>query len=263
VAVLLRQGRVPEAAALALQGVKARPDDALSHLDLASIHEQQDQLAEALEHTRRAVELAPDHPEARLRLASLLFKLQRHAETIAACREALRLTPTDPEVHFMLACALRTQANSPQASLACSGEETLSCKQADSLSTSEVLIAEAMNHFSLVTKLAPETPEAFNGLAWILATHPRSELRDGREAVKLAERACELTANHDPASLRTLAAAYAEAGRFPAAVETARKGEELAAAAGDTALRQQNRRLAELFLTRHPYRQNPPAEQAK
>ena len=55
-------------------------------------------------------------------------------------------------------------------------------------------------------------------LAWLLATYPDSNSRDGAEAVRLAERACALTDRRVPAFLATLAAAYAEAGDFPRAI---------------------------------------------
>ena len=55
-------------------------------------------------------------------------------------------------------------------------------------------------------------------LAWLLATYPDSKSRDGAEAVRLAERACDLTERRILALLDTLAAAYAETGDFPRAI---------------------------------------------
>ena len=74
--------------------------------------------------------------------------------------------------------------------------------------------------------------EALNNLAWLLAAHPSDALRNGAEAVRLAERACELSEHREPVMLGTLAAAYAEAGRFGDAVKTAEKARDLAAATG-------------------------------
>ena len=78
----------------------------------------------------------------------------------------------------------------------------------------------------------PTGPEVHNNLAWLLATHPSAEFRNGAEAVPLAERACQLTGGTNLAMLATLAAAYAEAGRFPEAVSTQQKVCDLAAAQG-------------------------------
>jgi Flp pilus assembly protein TadD len=62
----------------------------------------------------------------------------------------------------------------------------------------------------------------------VLATNPEASVRNGSEAVELAARAVKLSGAKDPAILDTLAAAYAEAGRFPEAVETARQALTLA-----------------------------------
>jgi tetratricopeptide (TPR) repeat protein len=60
-----------------------------------------------------------------------------------------------------------------------------------------------------------------NNLAWQRATHSDEKVRDGPAAVRWAEKAADLSKHRDPSVLDTLAAAYAQAGRFKAAVATA------------------------------------------
>jgi tetratricopeptide (TPR) repeat protein len=72
--------------------------------------------------------------------------------------------------------------------------------------------------------LCPETPGLLNDYAWVLATSPVEELRDGMRAVALAERAiASLEGAAGANELDTLAAAHAEAGGFEAAVDVARR----------------------------------------
>ena len=71
-----------------------------------------------------------------------------------------------------------------------------------------------------------------NETAWRLATDPNASIRNGGESVELARRAVELSGGREAAILGTLAAAYAEAGRFPEAVETAGKAAALASQRG-------------------------------
>ena len=58
--------------------------------------------------------------------------------------------------------------------------------------------------------------------AWALATNPNASARNGAEAIELAERAVQISGGREPVALDTLAAAYAEAGRFDDAITTAR-----------------------------------------
>jgi Flp pilus assembly protein TadD len=80
--------------------------------------------------------------------------------------------------------------------------------------------AEAIDQFRQALDLDPDLISALNNLAFLLATTPYDTRRDGRQAVELATRAVQLTGEKDPIPLDTLAAAYAETGRFDDAVAT-------------------------------------------
>jgi hypothetical protein len=88
-----------------------------------------------------------------------------------------------------------------------------------------------------------------------LATHPRDEFRNGPEAVRLAERACAVTSRQQAFLIGTLAAAYAEAGRFTDAVKAAQEAQAKAAAAGQTEIAARNEQLLKLYQAQKPYRQ--------
>jgi Flp pilus assembly protein TadD len=98
---------------------------------------------------------------------------------------------------------------------------------------------------------------AANNLAWVLATNPDAQLRNGAEAVQLAERACELSHNEEPMFIGTLGAAYAEAGRFQDAVATAKRAHALALQKGLPDLAQRNAELLKLYEAGKPFRDEP------
>lgn len=87
--------------------------------------------------------------------------------------------------------------------------------------------AEAIVDFSRAVKLQAKDAALLNNLAWVLATSPEKDLRDGKRAVELATLACELTKEKLPHILSTLAAAHAEAGDFEKAIKRAQQAVDL------------------------------------
>jgi tetratricopeptide (TPR) repeat protein len=114
-------------------------------------------------------------------------------------------------------------------------------------------IAGAIAHLRRALQIDPGFPDVLNNLAWLLASGPDPSLRNGPEAVQLAERACQLTEYRRTIMLGTLAAAYAEAGRFPEAMATAERAIALASASGDQILAAKNHELLQLFRDGKPY----------
>jgi tetratricopeptide (TPR) repeat protein len=255
---LAHSGRVTEARQLGEQAIAQIPGDAEMRLALATALEAEGRLPDAIEHTRQAVALAPDHPAARRQLALRLARARRDGEAVAAVREALRVTPHDLELHLVLGSLLVRDGAmvmlpgmpaAPRPAGALPGESGA---------------AEALRHFRLVLQGAADTPDALNNAAWILAAHPRDSLRNGAEAVRLAERACAVTKAQFARPLGTLAAAFATAGRFEEAVAQIEQAATLAHATGDTALAAQLGRMRAGFIARQPYRDtslapSPPA----
>jgi hypothetical protein len=107
----------------------------------------------------------------------------------------------------------------------------------------------------------PNSPVALNNLACLLATAGDPSLRDGGEAVRLAERASGLTGYQNTSVLSTLAAAYAETGRFDEAVATGEKACSLANARGETSLLEGNRRMLEFYRRKQAYHLPAPPTQ--
>jgi Flp pilus assembly protein TadD len=122
---------------------------------------------------------------------------------------------------------------------------------------------EAVAQYHEALRLNPNLTGALNNLACILATNPHAELRDGTQAIRLAERACGLTHYSDPLFIGTLAAAYAETGRFPEAVATAEKAEQLATSAGRTDVAAKIRQMLDLYRTGRLYHEPAPTGQSE
>jgi Flp pilus assembly protein TadD len=114
---------------------------------------------------------------------------------------------------------------------------------------------ESVTELNETLRLDPDCIDALNNLAWILATSPQAEVRDGARAMALAEHACELTHFEQTIYIGTLAAAYAQAGQFDDAAATAQRACALAEKNGETALLQRNRQLLQFYQAHKPARE--------
>jgi Flp pilus assembly protein TadD len=188
--------------------------------------EKEGQLGKAMVHYRVAVAIDPDYSKAYYNLGQLLRKAGRWQAAADAYLAAVRSNPTDLPTRLNLASVLPHLGRS----------------------------GEAITWFNKVLIENPNSLEALNNLAWLLSTSPDSDLRNGARAVQFAERACSLTDSKTPAFLGTLAAAYAEAGRFGDAVTTAQNAAALATASGDSATAAKNQELLELYRANKPFR---------
>ena len=121
------------------------------------------------------------------------------------------------------------------------------------ISQSEHHDSDAIEQYQHVLEMDTNSLYALNNLATLLATDSDARLRDGNRAAQLAERACQLSQYEEPALIYTLAAAYAEAGRFGDAVATAEKARAIALERGQKEMADQNQPLVDLYKSGHAY----------
>ncbi|MFO1063164.1 MAG: hypothetical protein U0892_04760 [Pirellulales bacterium] len=101
------------------------------------------------------------------------------------------------------------------------------------------------------TDMKAEKAGVLNNLAWVLATSPKDDVRDGKRSVELGKRACELTEFKEAHILSTLAAGYAETGDFEKAREWSQK-------AVDAGTEDENEQLEQLKKELDNYKENKP-----
>jgi len=172
-----------------------------------------------------ALAVNPDNFVAHLNLGNCLRQAGKLEEARRHLTAAAQIGPYLPETHYELARVLLQQNK----------------------------IGEAIEQYRYALRLRPNWDGVLNNLAWLLATHPRAEFRNGTEAFSLAERACQLTRGTNLWMVSTLAAAYAEAGRFPEAVSTQQRVCDLAAAQGQSGLIDRLQRRLDLYRSGQPY----------
>jgi len=110
----------------------------------------------------------------------------------------------------------------------------------------------ATRDFTHAIELDPQCPEASGTLAHLLATCPEAAFRDGVKAVSLARKAFKLSNWEDVLLLQTLAAAYAESGKYDQAIKWQEKAIDLGF--DDDEHVEKANYLLDLYRQRKPYR---------
>ena len=216
--------------------------------------------AEAMWHLTRALEIEPDFAEAHYNLAIILAGSGRVDEAISHYQKTLKIHPNNAAAHNNLGVALAGEGRLDEA--IAHYQKALEINP--DLAQARVGLGMAIDQRTGVLKALAEQRESLhsnpnnlvllNDTAWTLATNPNVSVRNGAEAVDLAQRAAQLTGGRDPAILGTLAAAYAEAGRFADAVQTARNAQELAVQQHKQSLAESIKAKLPLYETKKPYR---------
>jgi tetratricopeptide (TPR) repeat protein len=212
------------------KALKLNAKNANAHFNMATILIERRRLEEAAYHCRQALGIDPECFEAHLNLGRILVDTGPLEEGIQHLTKALELRPDDSLALYH--CAVANEKR---------GE-----------------IGLAATHYERALKNQPDLVQALVSLASIRATTRQYDARDGKEAVVLAEKAADLTKHSDPWALDVLAAAYAEAGRFPEALRTARTAMQLALAKGDQLRARVVQQRLELYQQREPFRRSTP-----
>ena len=261
--VLGKQKKYEEAITNYLAALELNPDSAVTHNNLARIYHTQGRFDEAIEHYTAALKINPQLALGHNNLGILLLEKGRLADGTTQLREAMRLNPTNAETQFNLALALNQQQKWSEA--AGLFQRTAEHHRADPKAHFEYALAlahlknsrQAMSEYAAALLIQPDYPDALDGLAWILSTDANADFRNGTEALKMADRACELTGRRDPMKLKTLAAAYAEAGRFEEAGQTIQAAKTLAATLKRPELAGECAAMLESFQMAKPWRGSP------
>ncbi len=216
---LITLGRTNEAIAAFQSAVQLAPTDHTFFANLGRLLVESGQTTKAIELYRQRVQRFPSDSVAHTQLGQLLFTSGNLNDALVHYKTAVSLSPQSIDARFGLA-EIEAQLNNK---------------------------AAAIEQWRQILILQPDAVPVMANLAWALATDHNGTLRNGRDAVVLAERACAIGGRNNARFLDLLAAAYAEAGRFPEAIKTAEEGVSLAQARDEEALVSQLRSRLNLY----------------
>jgi superkiller protein 3 len=255
---LVQTGQMADAIVQYRKAVELEPKSAAFHRDFGNVLLQKGDADGAIPEYQKALALEPKSADVCKRLGDALFQKGQLNDAIGQYQNALEINPNFPEALNNLGyCFLQAgQVDDAIIQFRKIIELEPDFAQAyDNLGGAyrkKSMPAEAVANYEKALELQPQFMSAQKNLAWLLATWPDASIRNGKKAVSLAEQANQLSDGQDPEILRTLAAAYAEAGRFDEAVSTAQKAVTLAQS--DTILTGELRKEIGLYQNHSPCR---------
>ncbi len=223
--LLVDQGRLDEAIGYCRKAIEIEPRYWPAFYSLGIIFGRQGKVDEAIVNFKRTVELDPENSAAEFNWGNVLRAQGRINEALTHYRRAAAIKPTDATLTAI--GVILIQKGRP---------------------------GDAVPNLRNALKANPNHVEALNALALVFATAADGSLRDGKEAVRLAENACRLTRNGNAHLLDTLACAYAEVGRFDEAVRTESKALALARGGAYGQLVPEIQSHLDLFRKQKPFR---------
>jgi tetratricopeptide (TPR) repeat protein len=256
-AAMIAANRPREATNYIAKALRVDPGDAVAHGDMGVALINLKDYEGAIAQISQEIQMDPSIPSARANLGQAYSAEGKSDLAIGCFMTAVKLDPTYAAGYYYLGKEYLKQGAIDEATSNLEKAAELDPQALEiHLQLADVYTrrhenAKAAAKYHEIVRLNPNVPEALNNYAWLLATSPDLGVRNGAEAVKLAESACKQTSWQKTLFIGTLAAAYAEAGDFEKAVQTAQKACDSASAHGEKELLQANQNLMAQYKDRH------------
>ncbi len=231
---LAHRGMTSEAVEKYREAIRIRPDYAEAHVNLGIALFASGSADESIAHLRKAVEFGPSVAAFHFNLGNALLQTNKLDEAAECFGQTLKLDPLYYTANNNLGLIRYQQGRRDEAirhyervveltPLAAAAHRNLATALLGAGRT-----AEAIAYHETAIQVGPEDAAGISVFAWLLATCPDDSVRDGKRALELAQRAMALAQPPTPTILHTLAAAYAEVGRFDEALKTVDQALDLA-----------------------------------
>jgi tetratricopeptide (TPR) repeat protein len=237
-------------------------DNALAHLNLGAAFQENRKPAEALAQYQQALALNPQRDEADNNIGKLLYEMNKPDKALAYCVKAVELNPKRASSHNSLGLVLVELNRFDEAMSQFSEAADLDANYAaPRFQTGRTLLklgrdTDAIPFFNEALEIEPDNYQMLIYVARVLASDENSQVRNGSEALALADRANKLTGGAQPVALDTLGMACAEAGRFDEAVQIQQQAVTLVESAGQTDDAVPMQQRLQFYKNRQPWRES-------
>ncbi len=219
------RGNLAGAIADYTRAIKLDPGYADAYFNRGNARDDHGNYAGAISDYTKYLELKPADPDAYFNRAYARFNKEDYEGSIADYTKYLEFKPLDPDAYCNRGNA-RDDGGDPDCALddynkaiELDPNDPIPYYNRAYVFREKGKLAGAVADYTKYVGMEPRDPDGYNALAWLWATAADAQFRNGKKAVQYARRAARLSKWRDPSIIDTLAAAYAEAGNFPAAVK--------------------------------------------
>jgi tetratricopeptide (TPR) repeat protein len=256
---LREQGKLNETIYHYSEAIRIKPNYTKAIINLGIALDEAGRIDEAIGEYQKCLQITPGEPMALNNLGIALSEQGKFDEAVKCFTEALRVKPDFANAHTNIGYVLTLQGNLNEAVVHFAEALRLDPHSAKAhyylgqVLTQKGKINEALTHYEEALRLKPDWFELMNNLAWFLVASGETTIHNTDKAIRLAQRACELTNYKEPHTLDTLAVAYAAAGDFSKAIETAEKALELCQSPEQNTLKEEIESRLVLYKAGKPY----------
>ncbi len=259
----VKKGRYDEAISDYTKALEINPRDASAYVGRGVAYFDKGQYDDAISDFTKALEINPKFAEAYHRRGIAYGKKGQYDGAISDFTKALEINPRDALAYYNRGIAYDDKGQYEEAISDYTKALEIDPKDAWTYYNRGIIYwkkgqyDQAISDYNKALEINPKCVEAYNNLAWVLATARESKYRNGKKAVELALKACELSDWKNQYCLGTLAAAYARTGDFDKAVRWQKEALEsyekgLEDEKTKTKLRTEGRQRLNLYLQHKP-----------
>jgi tetratricopeptide (TPR) repeat protein len=240
------------------EAIRLDPQNAMAYHNRGYTWAKKKDLDRAIADFTRAIAIDPKYARAYNKRGFAWLEKKMYARAVSDFSQAIKIDPKFARAYHNRGNTMLRQKDYDRAiadytsALRYDPADVLALVDRASVYHAEGDDAHALADLAEAIRRKPDCTEALVDRAWLLATSPEAKVRDGKQAVLDATRACELTRGKEAYPLGALAAALAERGDFDRAVKSQERAQPLYKTRDDVA---RGRARLDLYKAKTPYRE--------
>lgn len=214
------------------KAIEIDKDYALAYANRGAIYGKTGQIDKSFSDLNKAIELNPSDDLALNNRGRLYIKLKQYDKAMLNLKKAIEINPRQYLAYRNIGYIYNSKGENDLAIKNISKAVEINPRYLHGYVMRGIIYQvkrkrydKALLDFGKAIDLNPNYAPAYNSKSWILATCPEAKYRNGEAALKLAQESVKL--ERDCASLRSLAASYAELGDFEKAIKTQKQSIDL------------------------------------